>query len=105
MADINIQGVAVPPDLQAHAKTARAQAEDWRARAHSSESAESRAVYLSLSATYASLANELTQTADTIDAVRESSKGYAQTPTLRPTMPHQLNGLSATTPSTSDVEE
>jgi hypothetical protein len=32
-------------------------------------------MYLSLAAAYASLANELTKTAATIEAVRESSKG------------------------------
>ena len=105
LTDTNTQDVAASPDLQARAKTARTQAEDWHARAHSTESAESRSVYLSLSATYASLANELPKTADTIEAVRESANGYAQTPTLRPTMPRQLNGLSATAPSSSGAEE
>jgi hypothetical protein len=105
LTDTNIQDVAVPPDLQAQAKTALAQAEDWRARAHSSESAETRSMYLSLAATYASVANELTKTADTIEALRESSKGYARTPNLHPTMRRQkLNGLSAT-PSSSGGEE
>ena len=105
MTDTNIEEVAAPPDLQAQARTALTQAEDWRARAHASESAESRSMYLSLAATYASLANELTKTANTIEAVRESSKGYEQTPNQRPTMPHQLNGSSATKPSSSDAEE
>ena len=66
------------PNLRLRVSHILAQANDCRDRASASADSETRSMYLGLAATYETLAQELTKTADTIEAVRSSAYKLAK---------------------------